>query len=92
MRGLCTDKQSAGSRRESTIRTMEEATTEAEKHASLCEALAALLAETRDKLEWARAVAAERASETAAAAAADAAEGLQLEEQAAAMSLGRRRH
>ena len=83
---------------------MEEATTEAEKHASLCEALAALLAETRDKLEWARAVeaeraraasavAAERASETAAAAAAaDAAEGLQLEEQAAAMSLGRRRH
>ena len=72
---------------------MEEATTEAEKHASLCEALAALLAETRDKLEWARAVAAERASETAAAAAAaDAAEGLQLGEQAAAMSLGRRRH
>ena len=70
---------------------MEEATTEAEKHASLCEALAALLAETRDKLEWARAVAAERARETAAAAA-DAAEGLQVEEQAAAMSLGRRRH
>jgi hypothetical protein len=53
---------------------MVEATTEAEKHACLCEALAALLAETRDKLEWARAVEAERARATAAtAAAADAA-------------------
>ena len=34
-------------RSESTIRTMTEATTEAEKHASLCEALAAHLAEVK---------------------------------------------
>lgn len=61
MRCLCADARATRFRRESTIRTMTEATTEAEKHACRCEALAALLAQTRDKLEWARALEAERA-------------------------------
>jgi hypothetical protein len=61
MRCLCADDRTPCFRRESTIRTMTEATTEAEKHACRCEALAALLAEVRDKLQWARAVEADRA-------------------------------
>jgi len=45
-------------RRESTIRTMEEGLEEAEKHAHRCEALAALMAVAKGKLEQARATAA----------------------------------
>ena len=81
---------------------MVEATTEAGKHACRCEALAALLAEARDKLEQAQAAEAERAREAAAvaeaeaaaaaaaaaeAAAAEAAERLQMEEEMAALTL-----
>jgi hypothetical protein len=42
-------------RSESTVRAMEEAMTQAEKHESSCEALAALVAEARTMLEQARA-------------------------------------
>ena len=75
-------------RSESTIRTMTEATTEAEKHASLCEALAAHLAEVRVVLEKARAKEAERARAAAAAeAAAAAGERVRMEQEVAEISL-----
>ena len=64
-------------RRESTMRTMQEALQEAEKHAPRCEALAARMEEGRGVLERARAEQAERArvaAEAEAAAAAAAAE------------------
>ena len=48
-----------GLRRESTVRTMEEALEEAEKHADRYEALAALMAVARRRLEQARATMAE---------------------------------
>ena len=79
---LCTDDGVTCFRRESTIRTMAEATTEAEKHAWRCEALAVLLTETKERLERARATEAERAR-----AAAEAAQRLQMEEEAAALAL-----
>ena len=44
---------------ESTVRTMKEATLEAEKHASRSEPLAALLAKAKDLIEQARAADAE---------------------------------
>jgi hypothetical protein len=97
MRCLCTDDRTPCFGRESTIRTMTEATTEAEKHACRCEALAALLAEVRDKLEWARAVEAERAraeeeerARAAAVAAAEAEAEAEAEAAAAAESEARR--
>jgi hypothetical protein len=76
------------------MRTMAEAISEAEKHASRSEPLAALLAEATAALEQARAAVAERArvaAEEAAAAAAvkaaAAAERQQLEEEMAAATL-----
>ena len=48
--------------RESTIRTMEEGLEEAEKHADRCEALAALMAEARCRLEQARATMVQQAT------------------------------
>jgi DNA-binding protein H-NS len=75
---------------------VEEATAEAEKHASRCEALAALVALARDMLQKARAAEAERAraaaeaAKAAAAAVAKAAAGaelLQMEGQMAALAL-----
>jgi hypothetical protein len=81
---------------ESTMRTMAEAISEAEKHASRSEPLAALLAEATAALEQARAAVAERArvaAEEAAAAAAvkaaAAAERQQLEEEMAALDARR---
>jgi uncharacterized coiled-coil protein SlyX len=50
------------------VRATEEATAEAEKHASRCEALAALVALARDMLQKARAAEAERARAAAEAA------------------------
>jgi hypothetical protein len=74
-------------RSESTVRAMKEATAHAEKHASSCEALAALMAEARGMLEQARASEAERATEEAGAPSevAAAAEQQRLEEEMARM-------
>ena len=68
---------------------MTEATTEAEKHASLCEALAAHLAEVRVVLEQARAKEAERARAAAAEAAEAVAAGerVRMEQEVAEISL-----
>jgi hypothetical protein len=73
------------------VKAVEEATVEAEKHASRSEQLAALVAEAKGLIEQARAAEAERArvaAEAAAAAAAVAAvERLQMEEEMAALAL-----
>ena len=70
-------------RRESTMRTMQEALQEAEKYASRCEALAARMEEGRGVLERARAEQTERAR----AAAEAEAEAAAAEEEAAAARL-----
>ena len=76
-------------RSESTVRAMKEATAHAEKHASSCEALAALMAEARGMLEQARASEAERATEEAGAPSevAAAVERQRLEEEMASLAL-----
>ena len=85
-------------RRESTMRTMQEALQEAEKYASRCEALAALAVVGRGVLEQAQTEHSERAraaaAEAAAAAAVEAtakaaaaAQRLQMEQELAALAL-----
>jgi hypothetical protein len=80
------------------VKAVEEAMAEAEKHASRSEQLAALVAEAKGLIEQARAAEAERASVAveaaakeaavkAAAAAVAAAERLQMEEEMAALAL-----
>ena len=85
-----------GFRRESTMRTMQEALEEAERHKDRCESLAALLVVARSRQQQARAEEVERAraaaDEAEAAAAAEGAaeaalERLQLEERRAALAL-----
>jgi len=89
-------------RRESTMRTMQEALQEAEKYASRCEALAARMEEGRGVLEQARAEQAERArvaeeaeaeaeAEAAEAVATAAAERLQMEQELSRMEKDRAR-
>jgi hypothetical protein len=90
--GALTCGGACGCSGESALGAVEEATAEAAKHGDRSsEPLAALVAEARVMIEQARAVQAERAraaaEEAEAAAAVEAAERLQLEEEAAALSL-----
>jgi hypothetical protein len=81
-----------GLRNESTVRAMQEAMAQAEKHESSCEVIAALMAEARAMLEQARAPEAERVREAAEEAGAPsevaaAVERQRLEEEMASLAL-----